>query len=167
MNSNGKSDDDLQNVLDALPPEERPWWKGIKRLSEASEEETRVMTDAEVYYAAVDIVVQKLQSDGNEILQVSTTLGSEPAIWFKVNNELKYIAITFGRYPAQAQPPEHVSDILQQFKDQNAEGFWVGVGFAHELEPFDPNWDGGMELMIGFGLMPSIGKPVPLGRLCE
>ena len=167
MGSDDKPEEDLQNILDALPPEERPWWEGIKRLSEAPEEETRVMTDAEVYYAAVDVVAHKLQSDGNEILQVSTTLGAEPAIWFKVNNELKYIAVTFGRYPAHAQPPVNAKDILEQLKEQNAEGFWVGVGFAHELEPFDPNWDGGMELMIGFGLMPSLGKPVPLARLCE
>ena len=167
MSSDDNSDEDLQSVLDALSPEERPWWEGIKRLSEASEEETRVMTDAEIYYAAVDVVAQKLQSDGNEILQASTTLGAEPAIWFKANNELKYIVITFGRYPAHAEPPVNAKDIIAQLKDQNAEGFWVGVGFAHELEPFDPNWDGGMDLMIGFGLMPSLGKPVPLAGLCQ
>ena len=165
MSSGDKHDEDLQTVLNTLPPEERPWWEGIKRLSVASEEETRVMTDAEVYYAAVDVVAQKLQSDGNEILQVSTTIGAEPAIWFKVNNELKYITITFGRYPVHAQPPVNAKDILEQLQELNAEGFWVGVGFAHELEPFDPNWDGGMELMIGFNLMPSIGRPVPLEQL--
>lgn len=165
MGSDNKPDEDLQRTLDALPPEERPWWEGIKRLSEASEEETRVMTDAEVYYAAVDVVAQKLQSDGNEILQVSTTIGSDPAIWFKVNNELKYIAVTFGRYPDHAEPPVNAKDILEQLKELNAEGFWVGVCFAHELEPFDPNWDGGMELMKGFGLLPSLQGPIPLSSL--
>ena len=151
--------------LDSLPPEERGWWEGMKRLSEASEEEKRAMTDAEVFYAAVDVVAQKLHSDGNEILQVSTTLGSEPSIWFKVGDELKYIVITFGRYPKQAKPPENAKEIVEQLKEQNAEGYWIGVGFAHELEPFDPNWDGGMDLMKGFGLLPSLQGPIPLSSL--
>lgn len=165
MSSGHNSDDNAKAALDSLPSDERAWWEGMKRLSEASEEEKRTMTDAEVFYAAVDVVAQKLHSDGNEILQVSTTLGSEPSIWFKVGDQLKYIVVTFGRYPKQAKPPENAQEIVEQLKEQNAEGYWVGVGFAHELEPFDPNWDGGMDLMIGFGLLPSLNKPVPLGNL--
>ena len=165
MSSDNKLDDNAQEALESLPSEERLWWEGIKRLKEAPEEDKRVMTDAEVYYAAVDVVAQKLHSDGNEILQVSTTIGTDPAIWLKVGGQLKYIVVTFGRYPTQAQPPANAKEIIDHLKDQDAEGYWVGVGFAHELEPFDPNWDGGMELMIGFNLMPSIGRPVPLEQL--
>ena len=165
MCSDKSPEDQLKSILDDLPEDQRSWWEGIKRLKEAPEEEKRVMTDAEVFYAAVDVVAQKLHSDGNEILQVSTTLGTDPSIWFKVGGQLKYIVVTFGRYPTQAQPPANAKEIIDHLKDQGAEGYWVGVGFAHELEPFDPNWDGGMELMIGFGLMPSLGKPIPLELL--
>lgn len=165
MSSDNNPDNDAQADLDTLPSEEKSWWEGIKRLKEASEEDKRVMTDAEVFYAAVDVVAQKLHSDGNEILQVSTTMGADPSIWFKVGGQLKYIVITFGRYPTQAKPPANAKEITDHLKDQDAKGYWVGVGFAHELEPFDPNWDGGMELMKGFGLLPSINKPVPLENL--
>lgn len=165
MSSDTTKQSDIEKALDSVPPEERSWWEGMIRLSEASEEETRVMTDAEVFNAAVDVVANKLHSDGNEILQVSTILGSEPSIWFKVGDQLKYIVVTFARYPKKAIPPENSEEIIKQLKEQNADGYWIGVNFAHELEPFDPEWDGGMELMIGFKLLPFVYEPIPLESL--
>lgn len=139
--------------------------EGLKRLENATPEEREALSDDELFTAAVNIVANKLNNDGAELLQVYPAPGSVPAIWFNGNGRLNYAVITAARYPAKAAPPCDIPQILAQLSEQNADGYWIGVGLAHELEVFDPESDEGLPLMKGFGLLPAISDPMPLRAL--
>jgi hypothetical protein len=134
----------------------------FERLANASDADREEMTDEEVQSVAVDIAVRKLQSKGIEVIKASPDLNSHPSIWFKKDSEVKYVVVTFARYPKAPSIPSDANQIFDHFKEEGYTGYWVGVTLANEMEVFDPESDEGMVLMKGFGLLPKIGDLVPL-----
>jgi len=137
------------------------WEKFINATPEQREE----MSDEDVLCAAVNVVANKLHSEGKQILQASCKLMDTPNIWFRKDDTTQYVVITCARYPRDAEPPQSSSQIHQNMVAEGYTGFWVGVSLANEYEAFDPESDEGLALMKGFGLFPKIGVMVPMSDL--
>ena len=133
-----------------------------EKFFNATPEQREEMSDGEVLCAAVNITANKLYGEGKQILQVSSELTAKPNIWFKTENEVSYVLVTFARYPKNAAPPQDAAQIHQQMIAEGFNGYWVGITLANEYEVFDPESDGGLALMKGFGLLPKVGAMVPL-----
>jgi len=137
------------------------WEKFFNSTPEQREE----MSDEEVLAAAVNVVANKLHSEGIEILKVASELTSKPNIWFKADGVAQYVVVTFARYPNDALPPIDAQSIHEHMIAEGFSGYWVGVSFANEYEVFDPESDEGLALMRGFGLLPKIGAMIPMAEL--
>ena len=137
------------------------WEKFINSTPEQREE----MSDNEVLAAAVNITANKLHSEGKQILHVSSELTATPNIWFKADDAIHYVVVTFARYPRNPEPVQGASQIHQQMIAEGFSGYWVGVTLANEYEVFDPEADEGLALMRGFGLFPKIGVMIPMDEL--
>lgn len=147
-------------------PKDHDWFiKALQKLEAASPKAKEPMTDEEVFEISVQIVSQRLISEGAELIQVNTSLNSVPTLWFKQSNILSYIVITTARYPDKPKPPSNTHDIQFHLAEEGANGYWVGVALAHEFEVFDPEAAQGMPLMKGFGVLPAIADPVSLKGL--
>jgi hypothetical protein len=123
------------------------------------------MSDSEVLRAAVNVIANKLGQEDKQILQVSYDLASTPHIWFKSFDVVRYLVVTFARYPKRAEPPKKASLIHQQMSAEGFDGYWIGVTFANEYEAFDPESDEGLALMRGFGLLSQTRAMIPMSDL--
>jgi hypothetical protein len=147
-----------------METDDNEYWN---KLFNSTPEQKEEMSDSEVLRAAVDIIANKLDQEDKQILQVSYDLVSTPNIWFKSFDAVRYVVVTFARYPKRAEPPNNASLIHQQMIAEGFDGYWIGVSFANEYEAFDPESDEGLALMRGFGLLPQTGAMIPMSDLVQ
>ena len=126
-----------------------------------------IITDADLYRAATEYAVDKIKQNGGEILQVASTEGQVPSVWFKGNGVTYYCVVTSARYPRDSEPPRDALSVYKHLKAEGYNGFWFGVSFASEWEVFDPESDKGFPLFVGDRLLPKLTGPVAMEFLAE
>lgn len=146
-----------------MSDDEQRFLAQMKRLSEASSEEKAEMTEEDVYAMAVNVVAERIQKDGATLKLVDAS--RRPSIWCEVNEEALYVLVTVVRYPEKLEIPKDIEEVVEQI-NTDRRGFWVGVSLAHELEAFDPEYDGAsLPLMKNFGVLANCSAFIPLSEL--
>jgi hypothetical protein len=124
--------------------------KNISDLLNATDEEKEELTDGEVQQAALNFVSEYLSKAGHTVLGLERLEDGLVGVTFQMGGENAFCFVQSKRYPESPEPmqskPSTVPDGLRFY--------WFGVTFANELEAFDPESEGGLPLMKGFGLLP-------------
>lgn len=126
-----------------------------------------IMTDAALHLAATEYVVDQIKKQGGEIVQVASSEGDVPTVWFKGDGVTYYCVVTSARYPHNSEPPNDVLGVYEQLRAEGYAGFWFGVSFASEWEVFDPESDVGFPLFVGDRLLPKPIGPVSMESLAK
>lgn len=97
------------------------------------------MTDWELMDFAVQVVRQKLEEEGREIMSWQSNPSVDPSIWFVGEQGPEWVVVRAVRYPSKgADIPGNIEAIAQGCSRVSSLGNFATVAFANADDPFDP-----------------------------
>lgn len=97
------------------------------------------MTDWELHDFAVQVVRQRLELEGKELMSWQSNPSIDPSIWFVGEEGPEWIVVREVRYPeSDAVLPENMVDIIDHCAKMSATGYFASVAFINQDDPLDP-----------------------------
>ena len=110
------------------------------------------MSDWEVQDLAVQVVRDYLSERGMESYSWDSDPESDPSIWFvDQDGRPAWVIVRATRHPAKAPAvPSNWRNRAIQFSGMKHRGYFAGIGFANDEDPFHPLGWGALPLWRGF-----------------